>query len=182
MERKGADYMGNPLPRTSAASHVLAAGCPSRRDGAANAWRAAGTRFAAAGQPTTRRHKPPATGAVIDSRRFAAAVLLVRLPDLQVHLQRVRRLHQRDLADGFGQAPLPFALARKYPGASGEWRWQFVFPSRVRARTPDDHVVRRWHASPEYAEAKALRQSCATTEMLLAEGLPTPFVPGPARP
>jgi integron integrase len=67
---------------------------------------------------------------------------------LRDHLRRVRRLHERDLADGFGLAPLPFALARKYPHADREWGWQFVFPSRVRSRTPEDPVWRRWHASP----------------------------------
>ena len=39
------------------------------------------------------------------------------------------------------------------------------FPTLERARA--------WWASPEYAEAKALRQKCAATEMLLLEGLPT---------
>jgi uncharacterized protein (DUF1330 family) len=32
--------------------------------------------------------------------------------------------------------------------------------------------ARAWWASPEYAPAKALRQSCARTEMLLIEGHP----------
>jgi uncharacterized protein (DUF1330 family) len=49
----------------------------------------------------------------------------------------------------------------------GTWRpKRFVlleFPSVERARA--------WWGSPEYAEAKALRQSCAHTEMLLVEGL-----------
>lgn len=30
--------------------------------------------------------------------------------------------------------------------------------------------ARAWWASPEYAEAKALRQSCADTDMVLVEG------------
>lgn len=34
----------------------------------------------------------------------------------------------------------------------------------------DADTARRWWNSPEYAEAKALRQSCAETEMLLVEG------------
>src|SRR5437868_14417030 len=34
----------------------------------------------------------------------------------------------------------------------------------------DVDTARRWWSSPEYAEAKALRQSCADTEMLLVEG------------
>jgi uncharacterized protein (DUF1330 family) len=37
------------------------------------------------------------------------------------------------------------------------------FPSADRARA--------WWSSPEYAAAKALRQSCASTEMVLIEGL-----------
>lgn len=60
----------------------------------------------------------------------------------------------------------------------GEWQRRRV----AIVEFPDMETARRWHVSPEYAEAKALRQSCATTQMLLAEGLPTPFVPGPARP
>ena len=56
------------------------------------------------------------------------------LPDnvarlLPSHLARVRRVHERDIAAGGGCAPLPEALARKYPGAAAEWSWQFVFPA-----------------------------------------------------
>ena len=51
---------------------------------------------------------------------------------LQRHLGVVKTLHERDLAAGFGRAPLPFALARKYPSANTEWGWQFVFPSAIR--------------------------------------------------
>jgi len=34
----------------------------------------------------------------------------------------------------------------------------------------DADTARRWWDSPEYAKAKALRQSCAETQMLLVEG------------
>jgi len=44
---------------------------------------------------------------------------------------------------------------------------------------PDGDAARAWWNSPEYAEAKALRQSCADTEMLLVEG--PPFDPRTAR-
>lgn len=39
---------------------------------------------------------------------------------------------------------------------------------------PDAEAARAWWSSDEYAEAKALRQSIAHTEMLLAEGLSGP--------
>ena len=44
---------------------------------------------------------------------------------------------------------------------------------------PDMATARNWHASADYAPARALRQSCATSTLLLAEGLPEPFVPAP---
>jgi len=36
----------------------------------------------------------------------------------------------------------------------------------------DVDTARRWWDSPEYAEAKALRQSCAKTQMLLVDAIP----------
>jgi uncharacterized protein (DUF1330 family) len=44
---------------------------------------------------------------------------------------------------------------------------------------PDADAARAWWSSPEYAEAKALRQSCSDTEMLLVEG--PPFDPAAPR-
>jgi integron integrase len=64
---------------------------------------------------------------------------------LRGHLERVRMLHARDLAEGFGEVHLPFALARKYPRAAKEWAWQYVFPSAHRSADPEDGVVRRHH-------------------------------------
>jgi integron integrase len=53
-------------------------------------------------------------------------------PALREQLHAARAIHQRDLADGWGRVELPGALARKYPNASGEWRWQWVFPQQRR--------------------------------------------------
>ena len=49
--------------------------------------------------------------------------------DLARHLERVRLLHDQDLARGLGRAPLPYALAEKYPHADRDWGWQYVFPA-----------------------------------------------------
>jgi integrase len=46
---------------------------------------------------------------------------------LKIHLMRVKELHREDLAAGFGDVFLPYALARKYPNAGREWFWQYVF-------------------------------------------------------
>ena len=51
---------------------------------------------------------------------------------LIMHLQRVKDIHEKDVSEGFGRVGLPDALARKYPYAPSEWRWQFVFPQKNR--------------------------------------------------
>jgi len=68
---------------------------------------------------------------------------------LQEHLGRVRLLHRRDLAEGYGEVSLPYALARKYPRAGCEWGWQFVFPSKNRSADPETGVIRRHHIYPD---------------------------------
>ncbi|MDH4071206.1 MAG: integron integrase, partial [Ignavibacteria bacterium] len=47
---------------------------------------------------------------------------------LREHLEKVKRIHGRDLTEGWGRVVLPDALDRKYPNAAGEWGWQWVFP------------------------------------------------------
>jgi integron integrase len=72
------------------------------------------------------------------------------LPDrlmepLQQHLVRVKVLHEKDLAAGYGGVELPHALARKYPGAANELAWKFVFPSRKLSADPGSGEIRRHH-------------------------------------
>jgi integron integrase len=64
---------------------------------------------------------------------------------LPAWLARVKRIHDRDLAEGFGNAFLPFALTRKYPAADRQWGWQYVFPADSRGRDPRSRVERRHH-------------------------------------
>jgi integron integrase len=68
---------------------------------------------------------------------------------LQAHFGKVRALHRRDLAEGYGEVWLPHALARKYRRAGYEWGWQFVFPSQNRSADPESGVIRRHHVHPD---------------------------------
>jgi integron integrase len=68
----------------------------------------------------------------------------VKAPLLK-HLERVKKVHARDLADGYGRVPLPDALNRKYPNASADWRWQFVFPQLKRWVNPKTGAQGRHH-------------------------------------
>jgi len=66
-------------------------------------------------------------------------------PEMQSRLDEVKSLHDEDLAQGYGEVYLPDALARKYPHASREFRWQYVFPSKKRSVDPRTGAERRHH-------------------------------------
>lgn len=77
---------------------------------------------------------------------------------LQQHLVRVKALHEKDLAAGFGDVYLPFALSRKYPAAGREWHWQYVFPAAKRSIDPRSDAERRHHVTDQ-AVQRAVRQA-----------------------
>jgi integron integrase len=77
---------------------------------------------------------------------------------LKAHLEKVKALHERDLAAGFGEVFLPDALAVKYPSAPKAWGWQFVFPSPVRSIDPRSGVERRHHVY-ETSVQRAVREA-----------------------
>ncbi|MCP1374188.1 integron integrase [Dyella lutea] len=64
---------------------------------------------------------------------------------LRTQLAEARRVHERDLASGFGRVWLPDALDRKFRGAGADWGWQYVFPASARSIDPRDGVERRHH-------------------------------------
>ena len=81
---------------------------------------------------------------------------------LQQQLLKTQRLHERDLAMGYGTVEMPYALARKYPNAEKEWKWQFVFPSWKRSLDPRSKTVRRHHLyerSVQRSVKRALQQA-----------------------
>lgn len=86
-------------------------------------------------------------------------------PPLRAHLDRVKLLHERDLAAGFGRVYLPDALERKLPHAAAEFVWQYVFPSAKMSRDPRSGVVRRHHAH-DSAVSKAI------TDAVRRSGIP----------
>jgi integron integrase len=81
---------------------------------------------------------------------------------LKDHLARVKTLHGKDLALGFGDAPMPHALDRKYPNACREWGWQFVFPSAIRSPDRVTGEIHRYY-TPGSALQKAVRRALKET-------------------
>jgi integron integrase len=64
---------------------------------------------------------------------------------LKEHIERVRTIHSQDLREGYGEVHLPYALERKYPAASREFGWQYVFPAGQRSIDPQTGKTMRHH-------------------------------------
>ena len=83
-------------------------------------------------------------------------------PVLRAHLEEVKKLHEKDIAAGYGAVALPDSLERKYPNAPKKWGWQWVFPSAVLSVDPRSGSMLRHHISPttiQKAVARAVRKA-----------------------
>ncbi len=65
--------------------------------------------------------------------------------ELKTHIEKVRELHIKDLADGWGASPMPGALAGKYPAGCKDFKWQWLFPQKNRWKNPETGEEGRWH-------------------------------------
>ncbi|MEJ2619064.1 MAG: integron integrase [Candidatus Thiodiazotropha sp.] len=91
----------------------------------------------------------------------------VPLPDLlikplQAQINSVKEQHENDLAAGFGSVFLPDALARKYPNAEKELRWQYLFPASRIAQDPRTGILRRHHLHQSAVQKMVKRAASAT--------------------
>ena len=77
---------------------------------------------------------------------------------LKAHLEEVKALNRRDLADGAGEVILPGALQLKKPLASRDWCWQWVFPATRRYRDHALGIRGRHHLHPTVIQ-RAFREA-----------------------
>jgi integron integrase len=64
---------------------------------------------------------------------------------LKDHLAGAREKHLRDLAAGAGEVHMPESLQRKWPNASREWPWQYLFASATLCPHPRTGRIARHH-------------------------------------
>jgi integron integrase len=80
---------------------------------------------------------------------------------LEAHLQRTRLQHAADLREGAGAVALPDALRLKYPNATREWAWQWVFPA-TRTYLDRETGERRRHHLHESVLQRAFKDAART--------------------
>ena len=91
------------------------------------------------------------------------------LPDklvapLQRHLVKVKELHVRDLARGYGASVMPRAYARRMPHASKDFIWQFVFPSSSLFHDKTTGFSGRWHVHKSTLQ-RAIQQAARAADI-----------------
>lgn len=79
------------------------------------------------------------------------------LEPLKMQIALTLALHQQDMAEGFGEVYMPYALAKKYPKAATSPAWQYVFPAPNRARDPRSEVIRRHHVGEQQVRRSVAR-------------------------
>lgn len=73
---------------------------------------------------------------------------------IQLQILYVKQIHQRDLQRGYGEVYLPFALQKKYPYASYNIAWQYLFPADNLSADPRSDKLRRHHLDEKMIQRK----------------------------
>jgi integron integrase len=84
------------------------------------------------------------------------------IPAIEKHIAKIRRRFETDRRENLPGVPLPFALQHKYPNASIEWSWYWIFPSPRLSVCPRTGQAGRFHifqSSLQKAFHNALSQS-----------------------
>lgn len=81
---------------------------------------------------------------------------------VEEQIARVKHLWKDDVQKGLGQTSLPDALERKYPNASREFGWQYLFPAAKLSLVPGTTSIRRHHAD-ESALQRAFKAALRCT-------------------
>ena len=80
------------------------------------------------------------------------------IPELKEHIEKVRSLHNKDLADGWGSVTMPQALSGKYPSGCKEFKWQWLFPQKNRWKNQLTGEEGRWHLDESLMQ-RAVKQA-----------------------
>ncbi len=73
---------------------------------------------------------------------------------------RVKAIYEQDRVQAKADVYIWPALARKYPNAGKEWKWQYVFPAKSLSVDPRSGKVRRHHISENLVQ-KAVKVASA---------------------
>jgi len=74
------------------------------------------------------------------------------MPELTTQLERIKKLHDEDLAAGFSGVFLDNLLGKKYPSAARDFIWQWFFPQQTLTYIAATKEKRRYHLHESHVQ------------------------------
>ncbi len=87
------------------------------------------------------------------------------LPEIHAQMEKVRRLHAKDLSNGYAGVFLPRQLANKYKNAAREYIWQWFFPAAMLTFVREPRETRRYHLHESHVQG-AVKAAAARAGIL----------------
>ena len=85
-------------------------------------------------------------------------------PELQSHLEKVKKLHQKDLKEDYDGAFMMNQLEKKYKNAGKELAWQWFFPAKSLTYVSDADEFRRYHHHETHVQ-KAIKKAVSRAQL-----------------
>lgn len=86
------------------------------------------------------------------------------MPELLARLERLKELHDRDLAAGYSGVFLDHLLEKKYRNAAREFTWQWFFPQKTLTIVEASNEKRRYHVHESHVQ-KAIRAAALKAKL-----------------
>lgn len=87
------------------------------------------------------------------------------VPELYLHLERVKKLHENDLKAGYAGAFMFGQIETKYKGCAKELIWQWFFPAKLLTSVPETGEIRRYHLHETHVQ-KALKKAVQQAQII----------------
>ncbi|MEW6618717.1 MAG: integron integrase [bacterium] len=87
------------------------------------------------------------------------------IPQLKVHLEKVKELHQNDLKAGYAGAFITGLLEKKYKDCGKELIWQCFFPSKMLTFVLDSKELKRYHLYETHVH-RAIKQAVRKVKIM----------------
>lgn len=87
------------------------------------------------------------------------------VPELNVHLEKVKELHLKNINGGYAGAFIDGLLEKKHQGIGKELIWQWFFPAKTLTFVPDEVKYRRYHLHETHVN-KAIRRAVRKTQII----------------
>ena len=65
-----------------------------------------------------------------------------------------KRIHEKDISQGYGIVNLPDAINKKYPSANKEYKWQYIFPAARKYYSKELEQTVRYYLHPSAVQKK----------------------------